>query len=287
MTQEKVVQPIDAPDARNGADVSRPTLRTASRAKFRPLLWTVASLVSALTIWALLSRYMFSPLLLPSPWAVAKEAGTMIRSGELASNTASTMERLILGYVLGVVAGTLAGSCAGRIKIFRGLVLPLVNLIRPLSPVALIPLFIIWFGIGQFSKVLLVSYTSFVTLFFCALTGVAATPMIRERAALSLGAGRMELAWSVVLPSSVPYILTGLRLAVSNAYMSVVAAELFAATSGLGYLIMSSRLNLLTTRMFVALASLGILGLISDFLVRKLIARFGRRFLTDEVANVV
>jgi NitT/TauT family transport system permease protein len=183
--------------------------------------------------------------------------------------------------------GVVLGSICGRLRWVRAAVLPLVNSIRPLSPVALTPLFIIWFGIGEPSKVLLVSYTTTVTLFFSTMSGVASTPTIRERAAKSLGASKLAFALQVIVPSSVPFILTGLRIAISQAYMAVVAAELIGASSGLGYLIMSSRMNLLTQRMFVGLVALAVLGLLTDFIVRRLVARYGGRFLGDDASRSV
>lgn len=245
-----------------------------------------ASIAGAIAIWSLLSAFVFSPLLLPSPLDVLHEATDMARSGELAVNVGATMQRLAAGYALGVVGGTLLGLIAGSARGVRSGVLPLINLIRPLSPVALIPLFIIWFGIGELSKVLLVSYTTFVTLFFSAMSGVASTPVIRIRAGRSLGAGRITLMWHVILPSAVPYILTGMRIAVASAYMSVVAAELIAAKAGLGFIIMSAQLTLLTSRMFVGLACLGVLGLLSDILLRRLTSQFARRFLAEGIEQI-
>ena len=253
----------------------------------RRIPWlAVVSVGGMLVIWSLLAAFVFSPLLLPSPLAVLKEGAEMAKTGELGRNIAATMERLALGYALGVVGGTALGLVAGRTKLVRDMVMPIINLVRPLSPVALIPLFIIWFGIGEVSKVLLVSYTTFVTLFFSALSGVASTPVIRERAGRSLGAGRLALLWHVILPSAVPYILTGMRIAVASAYMSVVAAELIAANAGLGFVIMSSRITLLTSRMFVGLVCLGILGLLTDVLLRKVVGRFGKRFLAGGIEPI-
>lgn len=277
MTQSGTVRP-------SSGEKAAPRSRKARRMK---IPWGIISVSIFLVVWWLLSVFVFSPLLLPSPWAVFQEAWEMVISGELASNTLSTLQRLALGYLLGVTFGTIAGLISGRIPAVRRLVLPLVNLIRPLSPVALVPLFIIWFGIGETSKVLLVSYTTWVTLFFSAVAGVGSTPEIRERAARMVGASQFQTTIYVVLPSAVPQVLTGMRIAVSNAFMSVVAAELMAAQSGLGFIIMGSRVNLLTTRMFVGLAALGILGLCADVLLRRLVNRFGRRFIGNEMANVM
>src|SRR5690606_25031145 len=109
----------------------------------------------------------------------------------------------------------------------------------------------------------------------------------RERAARMVGATQFQTTVHVVLPSAVPQVLTGMRIAVSNAFMSVVAAELMAAQSGLGFIIMGSRVNLLTTRMFVGLVTLGVLGLCADVLLRRIVSRFGRRFVGNEMVNAM
>lgn len=272
------------------AVLARPDIRPArrsARTRRARVPWGIVSVSTAVLVWWLLSVFVFSPFLLPSPAAVFQEAWAMLLSGELARNTLSTLQRLALGYLLGVTLGTVAGLICGRIVAIRRLVLPLVNLIRPLSPVALVPLFIIWFGIGETSKVLLVSYTTCVTLFFSAVAGVGSTPEIRERAARMVGATQFQTTVHVVLPSAVPQVLTGMRIAVSNAFMSVVAAELMAAQSGLGFIIMGSRVNLLTTRMFVGLVTLGVLGLCADVLLRRIVSRFGRRFVGNEMVNAM
>lgn len=261
--------------------------RRINRDVLKSLLLAVVSITSLVAIWTLLSVYVFSPILLPSPWAVLQEAISMAKSGELASNVSASMQRYVIGYAGGVVTGIAAGALAGRSMLVRGLTVPIINLLRPLSPVALVPLIIVWFGIGELSKILLVGYTTFLMLFFTTLAGVASTPVIRERAVLCMGAGKFQVLRHVVIPSSTGHVLTGMRVAISSAYMSVVAAELIAADSGIGFVIMSARFNLLTTRMFVGLACLGILGLLTDMLLSRFISRYLKRFVGEEVNRVM
>lgn len=272
--------------ARRGIGL-RSISRSPSSTRFQNAFLALVSITGMLFIWTLLSVYVFSPILLPSPMAVLREAIAMTQSGELQRNVAASMQRYVLGYTGGVIAGILFGALAGRSVVTRGLAVPLINLLRPLSPVALVPLVIVWFGIGELSKVMLVGYTTFLMLFFTTLAGVASTPVIRERAARSMGASSLEVVRHVVIPSSTAHVLTGMRVALSSAYMSVVAAELIAADSGIGFIIMSARFNLLTTRMFVGLAALGILGLLTDMLLSHFISRYLKRFVGEEVNRVM
>ena len=273
-------------NARRGIGLRSVSKRPRST-RFQNAILAFCSITGLLFVWTLLSVYVFSPILLPSPMAVLREAIVMTQSGELQRNIAASMQRYVLGYAGGVLAGILLGAMAGRSVITRGLAVPIINLLRPLSPVALVPLVIVWFGIGELSKVLLVGYTTFLMLFFTTLAGVASTPVIRERAARSMGASSLEVIWHVVIPSSTAHVLTGMRVALSSAYMSVVAAELIAANSGIGFIIMSARFNLLTTRMFVGLAALGILGLLTDMILSRFISRYLKRFVGEEVQRVM
>ena len=151
---------------------------------------------------------------------------------------------------------------------------------------ALVPLVIVWFGIGEAAKIILVGYTTFIVMVFNTMAGAASTPMSRERAARCFGAGEIDVFRYVVVPSAISNIVTGMRVGLGFCYMSVVAAELVAADSGIGFLIMQSRFSMLTERMFVGLATLGILGWLSDWVLRKLVQRFGRSYIGSEASQV-
>ena len=254
---------------------------------FQGHLLAAVSIVLLLTFWSLLSAYVIDPLLLPSPATVFREAMTMIKSGELAANVWASVQRILWGFLTGCAAGIPVGLLVGRTQIARGLILPALNLIRPISPVALVPLVIVWFGIGETAKIILVGYTTFIVMVFNTMSGAASTPVSRERAARCFGAGELEIFRYVIVPSAVPYILTGMRVGLGFCFMSVVAAELVAADSGIGFLIMQSRFSVLTERMFVGLATLGVLGWLSDWLLRKLVHWFARAYVGSEMSRVM
>jgi ABC-type nitrate/sulfonate/bicarbonate transport system permease component len=251
----------------------------------RPSTLAVISIGSTLVIWTLLSGTVISSMILPTPVKVAEAAVEMAKSGELWTDIWASVRRIFLGYSFASVMAIIVGAIAGRLYVVRGLLLPLLNFVRAISPTALVPVMIIWFGIGESSKVLLVGYTAFITVFFNTLAGVANVSPTRERAAQTLGASPFKVFRLVVFPSAMPDILTGMRVGLGLSFMSVVAAELIAAESGIGFLIMQSRFSLLTDRMFVGLVSLGVLGLLSDWVFRRLIRHFGGAYAGRELTE--
>lgn len=249
-------------------------------------LLAVISVVSLLVVWEIWSHFI-NPLLLPSPLSVLNEAVRMAESGDLARNAWASMQRILFGFAFGCALGIPVGLLMGRIDLARGLILPILDLIRPISPVALVPLIIVWFGIDETAKIIVVGYTTFIVMVFNTMAGAAATPVSRERAARCLGGSEYDVFRYVIVPSAIPYIVTGMRIGLGLCFMSVVAAELIAAESGIGFLIMQSRFSMLTERMFVGLAMLGVLGLASDWAMRKLMQRFGRVYLGSELNRVM
>lgn len=268
----------------------RSQARRSPRARYvrllrRPSSLAVISIGSTLVIWTLLSGTVINSMILPTPVRVAEAAVEMAKSGELWTDIWASVRRIFLGYSFATVMAIVIGAVAGRLYVVRGLLLPLLNFVRAISPTALVPVMIIWFGIGESSKVLLVGYTAFITVFFNTLAGVANVSPTRERAARTLGASPFNVFRLVVFPSAMPDILTGMRVGLGLSFMSVVAAELIAAESGIGFLIMQSRFSLLTDRMFVGLVSLGVLGLLSDWIFRRLIRHFGGAYAGRELTE--
>jgi NitT/TauT family transport system permease protein len=264
-----------------------PINRTSWFTGMKRHLLALISITMLLLIWHLLSTYVIDPLLLPSPRRTFDEFMKMVQTGELLRHVWASIQRILWGFVTGCAAGIPLGLLIGRSQVSRDFVLPILNLIRPISPVALVPLVIVWFGIGEGAKIVLVGYTTFIILVFNSMAGAASTPLNRERAARCFGANEIELFRYVILPSAVPYILTGMRVGLGFCYMSVVAAELVAADSGIGFLIMQSRFSMLTERMFVGLAMLGILGWFSDWALRKLVHSFVHAYVGSEINRIM
>jgi ABC-type nitrate/sulfonate/bicarbonate transport system permease component len=244
---------------------------------------TAISLSLALLAWAAFAHYFAYPDLVPTPLATFETGAQMVRSGALLDHVAISLQRILVGYGAGCVLGIAIGTLMGRIPIVAQFADPLLQLMRPISPVALVPLSIIWFGIGDLSRYFIIFYAVVIIMIMNTAAGVAATPNIRLNAAKCLGARPRQVFLHIIIPSALPYILTGMRVALGFAFMGIVAAEMIAAQSGIGYLIMQSRTLLRTDIMFVGLVTLGVLGAIIDGCFKLAIDRTMKRFMEHQV----
>ena len=232
-----------------------------------------------LLAWHLSVGTLFNPALVPAPAATFAKAWGMMVSGELFMHIGVSLKRVLIGYVIGCVCGIMLGAVMGRFWLARELADPVLELIRPISPVAIVPLAMLWFGIGELSKYFIIVYATLIIVLLNTAAGVSRTPVTRIRAARCLGANEYEVFLKVVLPSAVPFVLTGMRVALGFSFMGIVAAELIGAREGLGFLIMNSQLLLQTDQLFVGLLSLGVVGLIVDRIFRAILARSMRRYM--------
>jgi ABC-type nitrate/sulfonate/bicarbonate transport system permease component len=263
------------------ATVGRPTsvwYRSLYQRK-RPYVLTLASILIGLTIWHLLSTFIFNPFLIPPPSDVLLTGIHMLWSGEIVRDVRVSMVRVLVGFVLGSALAILIGIPMGRLRIVNELLDPIIELLRYLSPTAMIPIAVIWFGIGETAKYFLIFWGTFFIVLINAVAGVMHTPIARLRAAECLGANRAQIFIWIIIPSSVPHIVIGMRVAMASAFMSIIPAEILAADSGLGNLLQTSGLLLQTNRMFVALATISLLGFATDRLFRWAIDRLLRRYM--------
>lgn len=235
-------------------------------------------ILAILVAWEFLHRFVVNPLLLPSPLRVVQTMVELLRSGELVTDVVASMRRILVGYTMGCVFGIVFGLLMARSAWVNDLLSPLLEVLRPLSPVAMLPLVLIWFGIDEFAKYFLVSYTAAIIVLLNTASGVNSMPIIRERAAACLGASERQIYLHVILPSAVPYIVTGMRTALGFSFMAIVAAELIAAENGIGYLIMQSRMLIQVDQTFAGLLVLSALGALSDLMFRMTLSRFARRY---------
>lgn len=263
----------------------RDSLVRGALVRLPQLVPAAAAVAFMLGVWWFVNGFLVNPALVPSPREVFALAGSMLADGTLLGHVASSLRRILVGYVFGCAVGVLGGLLIGRLRLAQRVFSPMMELIRPISPVALVPVVMIWFGIGEFAKYFLIAYTSIIIILINTVSGVLSTPLIRQRAAQCLGANELQIFLYVVIPSTLPYILTGMRIGLGFSFMSVVAAELIAADSGIGFLIMQARLSMFTQQMFVGLVTLGVIGALTDLVFRAVIERVGRRYMQD-VLNV-
>jgi NitT/TauT family transport system permease protein/taurine transport system permease protein len=248
--------------------------------RLRRLVLTVGSLAIAFSVWQLLSTFVFNPFLIPPPVAVIQAAIPMLLSGEIFSDVSISMVRIIVGFVSGSFAGIVLGVLLGRIRLLHDLLDPIIELLRYLSPTAMIPIAVIWFGIGEMSKYFLIFWGTFFIVLINTTAGVWRAPVARQRAAECLGANQLQIFLLVMIPSAVPYIVTGMRVAMASSFMSIIPAEILAADSGIGYLLQKSSLLMQTNRIFVALLTICILGFVVDRLFRFLVDRVLARYMS-------
>ena len=224
--------------------------------------------------WAIVSL-AFGPSLFPGPIRVFEAIGTTVANGSLFASVGISLTRIAVGYVLGLVTGLIGGVVLAQVRLLDRILMPIISLARMIPPTAVIPLAIIWFGIGESSKYFIVFWGCVLVVFLNTYDGISRVPRTRIWAAQCLGATRGRIVREVILPSTIPFAWTGARAALGLAFMSVVAAEMIAAQSGLGFMIMQSRVLMQTDRMFVGLLALAITGLLID----ALFTRIGRRAL--------
>ena len=248
--------------------------------RYRGILLSAASLALAFLIWQLLSTFIFNPFLIPPPLEVIRTAIPMIMSGEIFADVSISMSRILVGFFSGSLIGVIFGVLLGRIRVLHDLLDPIMELLRYLSPTAMIPIAVIWFGIGELSKYFLIFWGTFFIVLINTTAGVWRAPITRQRAAECLGANRLQIFLMVLIPSAVPYIVTGMRVAMASSFMSIIPAEILAADSGIGYLLQKSSMLLQTNRIFVALLTICVLGFAVDRLFRFFVQRVLARYMS-------
>ena len=256
-------------------------LRGSRLPRGRALAWRLGAILAFLALWSLLSGAvvvfkLFNPIFLPGPWLVLGSLLDMAVRGQLWVHLAATLERVAMGFAAGAALGVALGLAAGHLPPVRSVVEPLVELLRPIPPLAMLPMFIVWVGIGEVSKVGFITYATFFPIFLTTVTGVQQIDPVLLRAAQSLGARGVGLFVRVILPAALPDILTGLRLGVALAFFVIVISEFIGAEHGLGYLINDGRNFFLVPQMLGAAVVLGLLGYAGNGLVRLLERRLTR-----------
>lgn len=240
----------------------------------------LASFALGLAVWQLLSTFVFTPFLIPPPLVVFDTAIPMIQSGEILRDVAISLSRVLVGFVTGSALAILLGVLLGRVRLLNELLDPIIELLRYLSPTAMIPIAVIWFGIGEMSKYFLIFWGTFFIVLINTIAGVWRAPVIRQRAAECLGASRLQIFALIVVPSAAPYIVTGMRIAMASSFMSIIPAEILAADSGIGFLLQNSSMLLQTNRIFVALLTICTLGFIFDRIFRMIVDRMLSRYMS-------
>jgi ABC-type nitrate/sulfonate/bicarbonate transport system permease component len=225
-----------------------------------------------LALWYVVTDvlHLTHPVMLPSPTGVGRQFLRLAASGELLNNILASLTRIFYANTAALALGVPLGLAMGLYKPVERICDGLLSLFRPIPPLAWVPLSILWLGIGTLSVVFITFLAAFFAVLINTIAGAQSVDKQLVRAAQSLGASRRRLMARVILPSVAPAIFTGFRIAIGVSWMSIVAAELIAAPSGLGYMIMYYREVLRTDAIIVGMLTIGVIGLSMDFGTRWL-----------------
>ncbi len=234
--------------------------------------------------WAVTSVGLIEPLFLPSPQAIARKGWVLLTQGymdaSLWQHLGASLGRIGLALLAAMLTAIPLGLAIGRNRIARGIFDPLIEFYRPIPPLAYLPLIVIWCGIGELSKVLLIFLAIFAPIAIATATGVRNVDPARLRAAQSLGASQAQLIRHVILPSALPDILTGVRIGLGVGWSTLVAAELVAATRGLGFIVQSAAQFLVTDVVILGILVIALIAFTLELglrgLQRKLVPWHGQ-----------
>lgn len=268
-TQETVIAQAGVQQDPGKAKIKKPPRQLASG-------WlNLASLVALLLAWWGVSHSGLVPaLFLPSPEAVFTKLEQVAVKGfmdaTLLQHVSASLARMLWALLAAVVVGVPLGVLMGYSRIARGLLDPLVEIYRPIPPLAYLPLIVIWLGIGEVSKVLLIFLAILAPVVISTAHGVRHVAHNRLRAAQSLGATRWQLLKWVILPEALPDILTGIRIGLGTGWSTLVAAELVAATRGLGFMVQSAAQFLVTDVVILGIIVIALIALVLEISLRWL-----------------
>ncbi len=239
----------------------------------RTELVSIGVAVALLLIWeGLTASHLLKPVILPSPGHVLRDfvrAVTVGYGGEsLLRHTAISSFRVVSGFLAAVIVGVAVGLWMAVNRVVHAAVDPMLQFLRPIPPLAFIPLLIMWFGIGELPKILLIFFCTLPIMILNTVAGVTGVQQTRVRVAQCLGATSAQTFRHVILPSSLPEIFTGMRVGLGIAWTCLVAAEMVSASQGLGWMVLRAGNNLQSGYVFVAIIAIGIVGYLMDLCLR-------------------
>jgi ABC-type nitrate/sulfonate/bicarbonate transport system permease component len=228
----------------------------------------VGSALFILVAWQLLVQTgKLSELFLPAPLSVLGAMWTLSRSGQLPWAVLVSLNRVVQGFVAGALAGIVLGLLAGAVRWIEDVVDPWMAALYPIPKSALFPLFLLWFGLGDVSKVVTIAVGVLFLVLANTVTGVKSINPLLLKAAVDLGASRLQVFTKVILPGALPNIFTGLRLGAGMALILVFITEIEATKAGLGFMLWEAFQLLDTTRVFAGVVTFGILGVATTWLL--------------------
>lgn len=273
----------------NGPGSSRKTEQTI-RDK-RNKWYKVLSLIIFFAIWEVISRVnvyqeWFNPIFLPSPALIIQTGYEYIQKGILFKHIGISLYRMLSGFMIGTIIAIIAGLLISSFKWVNNMLMPIINMFGPIPVLAFLPMFLIWFGIGEGSKITLIAYTTFIAMLPYVIDGIKNTDPLLIRSAISLGASTVHVFTKVILNSALPNIFAGMKACLGLGFSSLVVAEMMGASSGLGYIIVDAKNWFKMADMFLAAILIGILYTLF-FCVLTIIENFLFKWKRDGVTSAV
>ncbi|MEX1907994.1 ABC transporter permease [Janibacter sp. Y6] len=238
-----------------------------------------AAVVAFLLLWELGPQYLLESsraVFLPPLHVVLEALWDLVRTGQLQEHLTASLTRSAIGFGLAVVVGVTVGIAVAWYEGLRELLTPLLELFRNTAALALLPVFTLLLGIGELSKVSVVAYAAFFPVLLNTVAGVRTVDPLLVRAARTLGLSNLQLFAKVVLPSAVPTIFTGIRMAGTASILVLIAAEMVGAKAGLGYLIVNAQSSFQIPQMYAGILTVSVFGLVVNTALVRLERRFSR-----------
>lgn len=255
--------PSTAPRARRQLRPWTRRLRTAG--------WTIAGLALASIAWTLVVQTgRFPRELFPEVPQIIRAGHTLWVDGLLADDITASLQRAVVGFALGALAGLGAAIVTATTAAGRNLLQPVLRLLAPIPTIGLVPLAILWFGLGESSKTLVIALGVFVPVWINSHAGLASTPEDYLQAARCLGASRAQTLARIILPEAAPDIVAGLRVGAAMAFVLIVVAEMTGTTAGIGYRIYQAQLFSQADRLIFCLLVLGAIGALCDLAIASI-----------------
>jgi ABC-type nitrate/sulfonate/bicarbonate transport system permease component len=256
---------------------NRRTIEVKKRkAKRLDIFLRLTAVFSFFALWEIVTRVngvvidLFNPLLIPGPDQVIQVGIDMMRSGELLKHVGASLSRVLQGFVVAAALGVLMGVAVSRSPKLTSLFEPIVEMFRPIPSLAFLPIFVLWFGIGEMSKVVFIAYATFFPVFTSTAIGVRQIDPVLLRAAATLGATKADIFRYVELPAASPSIIAGLRIGFGTSFFVIVAAEYIAADSGLGFMINDARTFFDVPKMLLGAMVIGAIGFGFNVALRRI-----------------
>lgn len=239
---------------------------------------SAVAIASVVMLWVAVSTSGLLPAgYLPTPREMGEEFKLLVTEGykdaSLLHHIEISLFRTVAGFLLGVLVGVPLGLLTGYSRLGSAAVSPIMAFVRPIPPIAFIPMVVLYFGLGEAGKIVLIFWTSFNYVHVNAHAGAAHVPIAYLRAAQSLGLSRSQLFFRIILPAAIPQVFTGLKVAMALSWAVVVAAELTGAQSGLGYMISDAALTFRIPVVFIGIGLIGLIGLLLNLAINLVESR--------------